>query len=99
MGCTEKQTALIFKALNDENRILILKLLKHGEKCACHDQYENVKAAVSNLGLSIPVEYITDMEKVMEYGVMSMPAIVFNEKVVAYGKVLSAADVEKLLKR
>ena len=41
--------------------------------------------------------YITDMEKVMEYGVMSMPAIVVNEKVVSMGKVLKAADVEKLL--
>lgn len=31
----EKQTALIFKALCDENRIRILKLLQNGEQCAC----------------------------------------------------------------
>ena len=31
----EKRTALIFKALGDENRIRILKLLQSGEKCAC----------------------------------------------------------------
>ena len=31
--------------------------------------------------------------------VMSMPAIVVNEKVVSMGKVLKAADVEKLLRR
>ena len=43
------------------------------------------------------VEYITDMKKVMEYGVMSMPAIVVNEKVVSMGKVLKTAEVEKLL--
>ena len=43
------------------------------------------------------VEYITDMQKVMEYGVMSVPALVVNEKVVAMGKVLKSADVEKLL--
>ena len=49
------------------------------------------------LGLNVEVEYITDMEKVMEYGVMSMPAIVVNDKVVSMGKVLKAADVEKLL--
>ena len=49
------------------------------------------------MGLSIEVEYITDMEKVMAYGVMSMPAIVVNEQVVSMGKVLKAADVEKLL--
>ena len=49
------------------------------------------------MGLPVEVEYITDMPKVMEYGVMSMPAIVVNEKVVSMGKVLKAADVEKLL--
>ena len=41
--------------------------------------------------------HVTDMEKIMEYGVMSMPALVVNEKVVSMGKVLKATDVEKLL--
>lgn len=49
------------------------------------------------MGLSVEVEYITDMEKVMEYGVMSMPAIVVNEKVVVMGKVLKPTEVKKLL--
>ena len=35
MQTEEKRTALIFKALADENRIRILKLLQNGEKCAC----------------------------------------------------------------
>ena len=35
MELTEKKIALIFKALCDENRIRILKLLRTGEKCAC----------------------------------------------------------------
>ena len=39
------------------------------------------------------------MKKVMEYGVMSMPALVVNEKVVAMGKVLKSADVISLLQR
>ena len=47
--------------------------------------------------LDLEVENITEMEKVMTYGVMSMPALVVNEKVVSMGKVLKAADVEKLL--
>lgn len=76
--------------------ICCVKILGAGCK-SCHEQYENAKAAVQALGLNVEVEYITDMEKVMEYGVMSMPAIVVNEKVVSMGKVLKAADVEKLL--
>lgn len=35
MNIDEKKTALIFKALCDENRVRILKLLCSGEKCAC----------------------------------------------------------------
>ena len=78
------------------NGITNIKVLGAGCK-SCHEQYENAKAAVQALGLNVEVEYITDMEKVMEYGVMSMPAIVVNGKVVSMGKVLKSADVEKLL--
>ena len=76
--------------------ICCVKILGAGCK-SCHEQYENAKAAVQALGLNVEVEYITDMEKVMEYGVMSMPDIVVNDQVVSMGKVLKAADVEKLL--
>ena len=31
----ERRIAIVFKALGDENRIRILKLLRSGEKCAC----------------------------------------------------------------
>ena len=78
--------------------ICCVKVLGAGCK-SCHEQYENAKAAVAALGLGVEVEYITDMEKVMEYGVMSMPAIVVNDKVVSMGRVLKAADVEKMLRK
>ncbi len=78
--------------------ICCIKVLGAGCK-SCHEQYENAKTAVKAMGLNIEVEYITDMERVMGYGVMSMPAIVVNDKVVSMGKVLKAADVEKLLRK
>lgn len=78
--------------------ICCIKVLGAGCK-SCHEQYENAKKAVSEMGLDIEVEYITDMENVMTYGVMSMPAIVVNENVAAMGKVLKTADVVKLLKK
>ena len=78
--------------------ICCVKVLGAGCK-SCHEQYENAKAAVAALGLKVEVEYITDMEKVMAYGVMSMPAIVVNDQVVSMGKVLKASDVEKLLRK
>lgn len=73
-----------------------IKVLGAGCK-NCHDLFDTARAAVKNMGLSVEVEYVTDMEKIMEYGVMSMPALVVNEKVVSMGKVLKSSDVEKLL--
>ena len=75
-----------------------VKVLGSGCK-SCHALWEASKAAVQNIGLNVEVEYVTDMEKIMGYGVMSMPALVVNEKVVSMGKVLKAADVEKLLRK
>ena len=69
-----------------------------GSGCAsCDALYENTREAVKKMGLSVEAEYVTDLQRVMEYGVMSMPALVINEKVAAMGKVLKPADVEKLL--
>ena len=80
-----------------ENGICCIKILGAGCK-SCHEQYEQAQKAVDAMRLPVEVEYITDMRKVMEYGVMSMPAIVVNERVVSMGKVLKAADVTKLLR-
>lgn len=76
--------------------ICCIKVLGAGCK-SCREQYENAQKAIKDMGLSIEVEYITDMQKVMEYGVMSMPALVVNEKVVSMGKVLKTNEVVTLL--
>ena len=80
------------------NGICCIKVLGAGCK-SCHELYENTKKAVAEMGISVEVEYVTDMQKIMESGVMSMPALVVNEKVVSMGKVLKAADVKKLLEK
>ncbi len=98
-GCSESESKeIINNCCPDlkEGEICCIKVLGSGCK-SCHEQYENAKQAVKNMGLSVKVEYITDMQKVMEYGVMSMPALVVNEKVVAMGKVLKATGVVDLL--
>lgn len=76
--------------------ICCIKVLGSGCK-SCHALLESTKEAVKAMGLSVEVEYVTDMQKIMEYSVMSMPALVVNEKVVSMGKVLKSGDVEKLL--
>ncbi|MGM9942250.1 MAG: thioredoxin family protein [Bulleidia sp.] len=75
---------------------LFVKVLGSGCK-NCHKLYENVKAAVAELGVDVDVKYITDLEKIMDYGVMTMPAVVVNEQVVSMGKVLSVKEIIGLL--
>ena len=97
-GCSTSEADKITNDCCPEAKdgICCIKVLGAGCK-SCHELYENAKQAAKSMGLSVEVEYITDMPKVMQYGVMSMPAIVVNEKAVSQGKVLKAADVENLL--
>ncbi|MGN0483909.1 MAG: thioredoxin family protein [Lachnospiraceae bacterium] len=83
---------------NEMDSLVSIKVLGSGCK-SCHALYENTKEAVKNAGLSVEVEYVTDLEKIMEYGVMCMPGLVVNETVVSAGKVLKPADIEKLLQK
>ena len=64
----------------------------------CETLLANVKEVVANAGIEAEVEYITDFAVIASYGIMSMPAIVVDEKVVSMGKVLKTAQVEDLLK-
>lgn len=64
---------------------------------SCHALLKNTEQAMEDMGLSVKVEYITDMPKIVEYGVMSLPALVVNDKVVSVGKVLKADDIKALL--
>ena len=99
-GCPSGEVSEITSDCCSEAKdgICCIKVLGAGCK-SCHEQYEYAKEAVKTMGLSVEVEYITDMQKVMEYGVMSMPALVVNEKVLSMGKVLKASEVEKLLRK
>lgn len=64
----------------------------------CETLLKNTKEAISNLKMEAEVEYITDFSVIASYGIMSMPALLVNEKVVSMGKVLKSVDIEKLLK-
>ena len=82
-------------AATGEGNILVL-----GSGCSsCHQLYEHVKVAAEHLGCAGQVEYVMDMERVMSYGVMRMPALVIRGTVVSSGKVLKTEEAEELLRR
>ena len=74
--------------------ICCIKVLGSGCK-ACHQLYDNALKAFE--GTDIKVEFITEVQKISEYGVMSMPALVQNGKVVSAGRILKPADIAKLI--
>ena len=79
---------------------MVVKVLGSGCK-SCHALLENTQAAVKEMGkeADIQVEYVTDLEKIMGYGVMSMPALVICEKIASVGKVLKPAEVRELIEK
>ena len=75
-----------------------LTIKVYGSGCkGCQSLHQNVIDALSEMNIASDVQYITDMQKIMETGVMSLPALAVNNKIVSSGKVLSVADVKKYL--
>lgn len=76
---------------------MIIKILGSGcKKCAALE--ENAKMALQAAGITADVEKVTDIVAIAGYGVMSTPGLVFDEKVVSTGRVLSASEIGALLK-
>jgi len=58
----------------------------------------NVKLALEKSETKANITKVTDIAKIMEYGVMSTPAIVINKEVVSYGKVNTVQEIIELIK-
>lgn len=65
----------------------------------CHSLDAAVKKAVEELGLKdAAIERVDDIAKIIEYGVMSTPALVVDGEVKFSGRVPNVADIKKILK-
>ncbi|MCF7857843.1 MAG: thioredoxin family protein [Candidatus Cloacimonetes bacterium] len=75
---------------------MIIKIL--GTGCAkCKKLEENAIKATE--GLKAEVQKVTDLNLIMDYGVMMTPALVIDEKVVSTGKVLSCEKIKELIQK
>lgn len=59
--------------------------------------FKDTKEAAAKLGLTDTVEEVSDHMEIMQYGVMSTPALVVNGKVLSSGRVLAVQDISNLL--
>ena len=68
-----------------------------GTGCAnCKALYATVEKVVNELGIQAEIIKEEDLMKIMEYNIMTLPALVINGKVVAKGRI-NASEVKELI--
>lgn len=68
-----------------------------GTGCAnCKALYATVEKVVNELGIQAEIIKEEDLMKIMEYNVMTLPALVINGKVVAKGRI-NVGEVKELI--
>ena len=71
-----------------------MKIQVLGSGCpSCKKLFELTKKAAEELKLKTEVEYITDIQKIVEMGVMTSPVLAVNKKPILTGFV---PDIEKI---
>jgi small redox-active disulfide protein 2 len=65
----------------------------------CKQFAANAEAAVKELNIQVEVNKVTDIGKIIEYGVMMTPALVVDGVVITAGKVLSKDEIKKILSK
>ena len=69
-----------------------------GPGCAkCHELDKRTREVVQELGLDASVEYVQDLNKIIEYGILTTPGLVVNGKMVFSGHVPSKDEINRLL--
>ena len=75
-----------------------MKIQVLGSCCPkCKTLAERVDSAVAELGLECEVEKITEINKIIEFGVMMTPGLVIDGDVKSAGKLLSVEEIKDLL--
>lgn len=70
----------------------------YGSGCAkCKQLTANAEEAARALGLDYEVEKVTDVNDIIDAGIMRTPALAVDGEIAVEGKVTSADDIKKLL--
>lgn len=71
-----------------------------GTGCAgCRTLYETVTQAIAELGISAAIVKEEDIAEILSYGIITLPGLVVDGRVVSAGRKLSLAEVKELLNR
>ncbi len=88
----------LFKKQEESNETSSASVKVLGSGCAKCNQLEKATVeALQELKMDTTIDHVKDYAKIAMYGVMSTPALVVDEQVVSYGKVLTKDEVVKIL--
>jgi small redox-active disulfide protein 2 len=63
----------------------------------CKKLAENVEAAIKELGAEYEIEKVTEINEIMQFGVMMTPALAIDGNVTVVGKVSSVEEIKRML--
>ena len=76
--------------------MLVIKVL--GTGCPkCKQTVDVIQHVIQEQGLEAQVQKVEDLMEIMEYNILSTPAVVINEVVVSKGKVPTQEEVKAFL--
>jgi small redox-active disulfide protein 2 len=75
-----------------------MKFQIYGSGCSkCESLTANVESAAQALRITYEVEKVTDINAIIDAGVMRTPALAVDGKVIVEGKVVGEDEIQKLL--
>ena len=63
----------------------------------CQKLEQNTKQVLTDLKIKAEIEKITDISKIMSYGVMGTPALVVEGEVKVFGRVPETKEIKEIL--
>jgi len=61
----------------------------------CKKLYENAQTAAKELNIQVEIVKVEDIQKIMDYGLMSTPAIAIDGEVKAAGRIPAPDEIKK----
>lgn len=65
----------------------------------CHNTEENVKKALLELNKAAEVIKVTDINAIIEKGVIQTPALIINDKIAMQGKIPTVEQIKQLIQK
>ena len=63
----------------------------------CSTMFQNTIDILAEKNIAADCQHVTDLHQILAFGVMSLPGLVINDKVVSYGKILSKNDILRFI--